>query len=264
MSGLRGETVDAPALHAEVAHKPARGWYTTSQVARILGVAEASVKRLADSGAIACTRSPAHKKRFFTSQQIVDHLRAGRASPCRGLSEALRSGDQDEFVAQVIDLLERGGHLEDVLDDTLGRAGPSIEAGFANEVLLRLLGLVAQGRDSGRPALVARIGNTATEARMVECVLRAMGYDALSASESVEANELANMALRVGAELVVFVVANCPAPMLGPVLRVGAALATVLREGSVFVVGGGALEVPQGVVRVTTMAELGRFLRGGG
>ncbi len=55
---------------------------STSEVAEILGVSQATVKRWTDDGSLRCFRSPGgHRK--FQEQDIRDFASRGRAKPAR-------------------------------------------------------------------------------------------------------------------------------------------------------------------------------------
>lgn len=235
--------------------------FTSSEVAQVLGVAEATVKRLADSGSIACLRSSPRGKRFFSSRQLVDYLRGPRRVPMRDLGEALRSLDLKEAVAQVIEELARGRKLEDVLDEAILPAGSGAPSGFTADLLKRLAALVGPGRLKGRPALLARVGDAVLEARVIECVLRAAGFEVLSASDSVNAAELEGMARRVGAEFAIFVMGRQQTELHAAALTAASALAQHLVQGRVCVQSSDDLAVPSGVARIRTMSELGKLLR---
>ena len=261
MSGVLDECTDQrrPARAAAPARPP--GTFTTSQVAQILGVAEASVKRLADAGSIACLRSSPKSRRFFTSRQLTDHLRGSRRGAMHDLAQALRARDMNEAVAQVIDQLALGRKLEAVLDEAILPGVTTAPSGFMADLLKRVTALVGSARLKGRPALVARVGDAALETRMIECVLHAAGFEVLSAAESVGAGELAGMAERVGAELTVFVIGRHPAGLHAAALAAAAALARQREEGRVCVQASHELAVPSGVSRIRTLSELGQLLR---
>ena len=213
MSGVIDDFTDQrpPARPAAARPKDA---FTPGQVAQILGIAEASVKRLADAGAIACLRASPRARRFFTLQQVAGHLRGARPEPMQNLDQALRALDMKEAVAQVIDELSRGRKLEDVLDDAILPVAAAVPSSFMADLLKRLAALGGNGSLRGRPTLVARVGDSALEARMIECVLRGAGFEVLSAAESVTTGELAGMADRVGAKFAVFVLGRHPPDLL--------------------------------------------------
>ncbi|HQB42138.1 MAG TPA: helix-turn-helix domain-containing protein, partial [Polyangiaceae bacterium] len=65
---------------------------STGDVAEVLGVSEATVKRWADAGTLSCIRTPGgHRK--FRLRDIAMHLASRRSSADH--SEAATEGDQD-------------------------------------------------------------------------------------------------------------------------------------------------------------------------
>ncbi len=262
MSGVIDDFTEQRAPNRPLPPQRPHGSFTTSQVAQILGIAEASVKRLADAGAIACLRSSPRGRRFFTTKHLMDYLRGPRREAMRDLAQALHSLDMKEAVAQVIDELGRGRRLEDVLDAAILPDPFGAPSGFTADLLKRLGALVYDAHSRSRTALVARVGDATLETRMIECVLRAAGFEVLCASDSVTVEDLAGMAERVGAEFAIFVIGRCHADLHPAALTAAGALARRLSDGKVCIQASQDLQVPIGVSRVRTMAELGQLLRG--
>lgn len=261
MSGLIDDITDQRTPSRRPAPARPAGTFSSTQVAQILGIAEASVKRLADAGTIQCQRATARGRRAFSAQQVIDYLRASRRAGAYDLAQAVRALDMKEAVAQVLDELGRGRKLEDLLDSVLLPNAFGAPSGFTADLLKRLSALAARAETRGPPVLLARVGDATLETRMVECVLRAAGFEVLSASENVGPADLAEMAGRVGAAFAVFVLGKEPSDGARGALAAAAALADELGQGRVCVHASGDLEVPPGVARVRTLSELGLALR---
>src|SRR5438046_2947524 len=145
--------------------------FSTRQVAQILGQAEATVKRLANAGALHCLRSSTRRARRFASEQVVRYLR-GDASP-ETLAQSVKAGDVKTSLAGIIEKVMGGDRLEDVLDrdvvPMLRFAGTS----FVVDLLARVPAIAADVRRSPGTALVVALGEPEEhEMQLVACVLR--------------------------------------------------------------------------------------------
>src|SRR5712664_570361 len=92
------------------------GSLSTRQVAQLLGIGEASVKRLANAGGIGFLRSSRKDSRRFAPQQVLEYLRR-LPGETRDFETSLAAANLDGCVAALMDELGRGSSLDELLDD---------------------------------------------------------------------------------------------------------------------------------------------------
>jgi excisionase family DNA binding protein len=216
---------------------------STRQVATLLGVGEATVKRWADAGNIDCFRTPGGHRKFrlhdvttFVHErryQATGPLPSGVPAEASELgnqaidyfeSTALR-GDAPALVAQLSLLRLRGTELPELFDQVvapaLRRVGDAWEkhklsvaeehvaAQAVIDAIARAQPLAEPPGEPVRPdrgvAIVAAVSGELHDiaARMSACLLRARGFEVLAPLAQTPARDLADLVLRARAVLVV-------------------------------------------------------------
>jgi excisionase family DNA binding protein len=215
---------------------------STRQVATLLGVGEATVKRWADAGEIDCFRTPGghrkfrlrdvtsfvHERRFQATGPLpggvppeaselgplaVEYFRAG----------ALR-GDSAALVAHLSVLRLRGAELAVLFDEVVSPALVNIGESWERHQLTvaeehigsqAVIDAIARAQPLAEPpgepvrpdrgvAIVAAVAGEAHDiaARMTACLLRARGFEVLAPLAQTPARDLADLILRARAALV--------------------------------------------------------------
>lgn len=245
---------------------------STTQTARILGVAAASVKRWADSGLLSCVRTVGGHRRFRTSD-----VEAFRASPREGWVEfLLRVDDVHQVHARL--LSERARHASwsetaESLIPAIVDLGLRWERGeirvldehLASERLARGLSRAVESIPVVENAPLALLATSDDEDHTLglslsETVLREAGLATRWAGRRMPAGELAE-ALDLGDVDVVVVVASSlrTASSLGKAARI---LGAAGRRASMPVVLGGSGPWPAavpGTVRLETFPALAEW-----
>jgi excisionase family DNA binding protein len=266
---------------------------STRQVAQLLGVGEASVKRWADAGEIDCFRTPGghrkfrlrdvtgfvQKRQYPTATLIPETLPSGEGAAL-ALAERALAGDIDGCVAQLALLRLRGPSLAEIFDDVVSPALASIgerwsrgDLSIAQEHVASqaIIDTVARSQPLAEPpgepvrpdrgaAVVAVTSGDQHDigARMASCLLRARGFEVLAPLAQTPARDLADLMVRTRAVLTVLTctVAN-DAEAIEEQVRVAARAAQ--QTGGRFVVGGAAmrkLRLPPEVKVLVSMRSL--------
>jgi excisionase family DNA binding protein len=231
---------------------------STRQVAQLLGIGQATVKRLANAGAIGFLRSSRSESRRFAPGHVLDYLQ--RTARDSSFEVSLATGDLSGCVAALMLETMRGASLDDLLDDHVAPSAPRAAAGLVEQLLARLPALVA---DSHKPvpALLAAFGSPADGAlRLVECSLRGHGYSVLMPAESQGPLQIADVVDRVRARVVALLVGRDVAARR-QASEIAASIAGRMRGTLVAMYGGGNGPLPRGVSRIRAMRDLGRLLR---
>jgi hypothetical protein len=126
----RGEPQAAP-------EHPAGKSFSARQVAHILGIAEATVKRIAVAGGIEFLRSSRKNSRRFAPEQVLDYLRKN-TSAGGDFDSAVRARDMSGCLAAVMTRLLEGKRLEELLDDQIRPAVCAMDSGFMAQLLSRI------------------------------------------------------------------------------------------------------------------------------
>ena len=238
----------------------ADGSLSTRQVARLLGIGEASVKRLANAGSIAFLRSSRKDSRRFAHGHVLEYLRKV-AGPARDFETAFAAADLAGSVAALMEEVGRGASLDDLLDDRVLPGAPSAPRPLLAELLGRLPALVSEPRKP-TPAFVKQFGSVnGCTAGLVECCLRSHGFSVLSPAESNDPAQLVDLVERLRARVVALVAAPERAAR-NAAAQIAASIAARLRGAVVVVHDGGRLPLPPGVSRIRSIRDLGQLLRG--
>src|SRR6266852_700778 len=242
-------------LHAADA---VEGSLSTRQVAQLLGIGEASVKRLANAGGIGFLRSSRKDSRRFAPEQVLEYLRRV-AGDARDFEAALAAENVEGCVAALMEELGRGTSLDALLDDRVLPAAASAPRQVLHELLARLPALVSEPRKS-TPAFVALFGHVnGCTAELIECSLRGHGYSVLTPAASNGSAQLVDVIERVRARVVALLVGS-DATARQVAVDVAASVAARLRGVVVAVHDDGRTALARGVSRVRTLRELGSLL----
>ncbi len=216
---------------------------STRQVATLLGVGEATVKRWADAGEIDCFRTPGGHRKFrlrdvtgFVRERqyeppgvLPDGVPAGAEVPGEQAIEHFKTlalrGAAAPLVAQLSAMRLRGYDLATLFDEVvtpaLHRIGAEWEKrrlSIADEHIASqaILDAIARAQPLAEPpgepvrpdrgtAIVAAVAGEQHDiaARMAACLLRARGFEVLAPLAQTPARDLADLILRSRASLVV-------------------------------------------------------------
>ena len=242
-------------LHAADA---VEGSLSTRQVAQLLGIGEASVKRIANAGGIGFLRSSRKDSRRFAPEQVLEYLRRV-AGETRDFEAALAAANLEGCVAALMDELGRGSSLDELLDDRVLPAASGAPGPLVRELLTRLPALVSEPRKS-MPAFLAVFGHVeGFTTELIECSLRGHGYSVLTPAASNGSAQLVDLVERVRARVVALLAGSDPAARHAAA-EVAASVVVRLRGVVVAVYDDGRAALARGVSRVRTLRELGRLL----
>ncbi len=178
---------------------------TTRQAAALLGMSEASVKRWCDGGGIPCRRHG--KARRFALADLIQALRGRDPTPAQ-VASALEAGRVDACAAQIAERWVEGASLASCFDTLLAS---SIDARGLPALMSRLQALADSEDFTHRPSaavLGPESGARETGALAAAAVvLRAVGFQPLATPAGTSAAELAAIALRASAAVIVLAAA---------------------------------------------------------
>jgi MerR family transcriptional regulator, light-induced transcriptional regulator len=276
---------------------------STRQVAQLLGVGEATVKRWADAGEIECFRTPGGHRKFrlrdvtaFVTRRgyhvagpLPSQLPSGAEDedPSEVFEATALRGDTQALVGQLASLRLRGYELprafDEVVAPALVRVGEQWETcklSVAEEhvasqavidAIARAQPLAEPPGEAVRPRGTAIVAAAAGElhdipVRMAACLLRASAWEVLAPLAQTPARDLAEMIVRARAGVVVLgsVVASDPGALAEQV-RMAAAAAK--QSGGRLLVGGpgmGKIDLPPGAHLLANMQELASEAATGG
>jgi excisionase family DNA binding protein len=236
---------------------PLEGSLSTRQVAQLLGIGEASVKRLANAGGIGFLRSSRKDSRRFAPEQVLEYLRRV-AGETLDFDAALAAENVEGCVAALMDEVRGGTSLDALLDDRILPSAGSVPRPLLRDLLARLPALVSEARKSS-PAFVAVFGHVEDcTAELFECSLRGHGYSVLTPAASNGSAQLVDVIERVRARVVALLArGDAPARQAA---EVAGSVAARLRGAVVAVNDDGRGPLPRRVSRVRTLRELGSLL----
>ncbi len=239
--------------------QPAGKSFSARQVAHILGVAEATVKRIAAAGGIEFLRSSRKNSRRFAPEQVLDYLRKN-ATAGGDFESAARAHDMSGCLLVLMKELLEGKGLDELLDAQVRPVVRTLDAGFILDLLSRIPFIVSERQRAVFPALVACAGSPSEwDAHLVKCLLRAHGREVLSPADNVSLTKLADIAERVRASVVVLLI-GVGAHSAGAV-SVAAEIARNPRSPAVCVWSSEDVRPAAGVIRIRSMRDLGSILR---
>ena len=268
---------------------------STRQVATLLGVGEATVKRWADAGEIDCFRTPGGHRKFrlrdVTAFVQKRHYEAAGPLPSavpqgsdelgeeavRFFQDSALRGDPAVLVGQLAALRLRGLPLPELFDevatpalhrigDLWAAAGLSVaEEHVASqsviEAVARAQPLAEPPGEPVRPdrgsAIVAAVAGELHDiaARMTACLLRAQGFEVLAPLAQTPARDLADLILRSRAVLVAL--SSTMSADVGE--QVSMAVAAARQTGGRVLVGGEGMRrarLPEEAKLLRTLSEL--------
>jgi excisionase family DNA binding protein len=268
---------------------------STRQVATLLGVGEATVKRWADAGEIECFRTPGghrkfrlrdvtafvQKRRYETAGPLPAGVPPGAAElgeeGLRHFEEAALRGDTPALVGQLAALRLRGHSLAELFDEVVTAALHRIGDQWAHAKLSvaeehiasqAVIDAVARSQPLAEPpgepvrpdrgtAIVAAVAGELHDiaARMVACLLRAQGFEVLAPLAQTPARDLADLILRSRAALV----ALSSTMNTDIAEQVSMSVAATRQTGGRVVVGGEAMRkarLPEDVKLLTSLRQL--------
>jgi excisionase family DNA binding protein len=269
---------------------------STRQVAQLLGVGEATVKRWADAGEIDCFRTPGghrkfrlrdvtsfvQKRNYKASGPLPAHWPEAAQGPAAIalLQKSALAGDIDACVAQLAAMRLRGPALEELFDDVVGPALFAIgtrwernEISVAEEHVASqtVIDAIARAQPLAEPpgepvrpdrgvAVIAAVAGELHDigARMAGCLLRARGFEVLAPLAQTPARDLADLMQRSRAALTV-ITSTMPADPDAVAAQVELCAAAVRHAGGRVLVGGAGMrnvKLPPEVKLVASMREL--------
>jgi excisionase family DNA binding protein len=215
---------------------------STRQVAQLLGVGEATIKRWADAGAIECFRTPGGHRKFRLRDVTafvqgrkfeVQGTLPARLSPAASEEEGAAvsefetsalAGDASGCVGQLAAHRLRGATLAGIFDDvvypalvSIGHRWEAARLSVAEEHIgsQAVIDAIARAQPLAEPpgepnravrgaAVVAAVAGEMHDiaARMVACLLRARGFEVLAPLAQTPGRDLADLVLRCRASLV--------------------------------------------------------------
>jgi excisionase family DNA binding protein len=254
---------------------------STRQVAQLLGVGEATVKRWADAGEIDCFRTPGGHRKFrlrdltaFVQTREFDAVgplpaplpagadQTGSAAVDHFENVALR-GDTVGLVSQLAAMRLRGYELAELFDEVAAPAlrrigdrwaGSQLSVAEEHVASQTVIDAIARSQPLAEPpgepvrsdrgvAVVAAAAGEQHDiaARMAACLLRARGFEVLAPLAQTPARDLAELLVRSRAALV----ALCSTAPMDPHAveeQVRMAAAAARQTGALVVVGGPGME----------------------
>jgi excisionase family DNA binding protein len=276
-AGARLKSAAKPEMDAEVVAEV----FSTRQVAQLLGVGEATVKRWADSGEIECFRTPGgHRK--FRLRDVTGFVQKRQYEVAGGLQSPLNDGEGDSVedaiqsiekyamrgdagacVALMSMLRLKGLSLAEIFDDVVAPAlrtvGSKLEkrnitAAEEYVVTQTLVEAIARAQPLAEPpgepnradrgtAVVASVSGRQHDvaARMAACLLRARCFEVLAPLAQTPARDLAEMIVRARASIVALA---CTIPHDSRALleQIDLAEQATRQTGGLLLVGGPGME----------------------
>src|SRR6266566_8298904 len=268
---------------------------STRQVATLLGVGEATVKRWADAGEIDCFRTPGghrkfrlrdvtafvQKRQYHAAGPLPSTLASGAMElgdeAIQHFQDAALRGDAPALVAQLAGLRLRGRSLAELFDELAAPALHRIGARWAEAKLSvaeehvgsqAVIDAVARSQPLAEPAgepvrpdrgtaIVAAVAGELHDiaARMCACLLRAPGFEVIAPLAQTRARDLADLILRSRASMVAL--SSTMAADIDEQLALSIA-ATKQTGGRVLVGGEGMRKarLPEEVKLLTSLREL--------
>jgi phage terminase Nu1 subunit (DNA packaging protein) len=236
------------------------GSLSVRQVAHILGVADATVKRIAADGGMQVLRSTRKNSRRFAPEHVIEHLRK-QANEISDFVSAAEAEDMNGCLVYLMEQLLAGATLETLLDERVKRATRVAAVPFISELLARMPFMVPERPRSVFPALLVQVGAPVElDSELIACVLRTHGHEVLRPAGAPEARELAELAERVRARVIVLAVGNAAAEVQLNAANAAGAIASAQPGSLVGVYGPDRLRLTRGVTRFRSMRELASVL----
>lgn len=264
-SAPAGSSSAAVASTAVASASTAAFTFATREVAQILGMGEATVKRLADAGKLPALREgrarrfPAARVASFLRADAGDETTVSPAAPgsfCTAFAAAARAKKADLALASVIEALASGWALVRALEELIEPALSLASGDWFLELLARVPPLAEAARPE--PALVWSGASRSAHAGSVSCLLRGQGFEVLTPAARLDAGDVVALAASAGVRCSILVV-----PAAGVLAPMEAELAELLareRKGRTVVLYCPARaeipEAPPGVRKARSIREV--------
>jgi PAS domain S-box-containing protein len=230
--------------------------FSIRQVAHVLGVAEATLKRIAESGSLKWLRSTRKNSRRIAPEDLIEYLRMGSRSDI-DFDSAAAGEDMFSCLAYLLEELMKGTSIDALLDERVRPAARASPEPFIADLLSRLPFMVPQRQRAGFPAVFVQVGEPShPDAELIACTLQAQGHEILRPAGALVPAQLAELADRIRARLLVLLIGSRSAAIQTGVLAVAGAIASARPHATVCVWSSDRLRVPRGVVRFRSMGEL--------
>ena len=235
--------------------------FSVRQVAHVLGLAEATLKRIAHSGSLKWLRSTRKNSRRFAPEDVIEYLRKGSRAEI-DFDSAAAVEDMSSCLAYLLEQLVKGISIDALLDERVRPAARGSPAPFIADLLSRLPFMVPGRQRAGYPAVFVEVGQPGhPDAELIACALQARGHEILRPAGTLEPAQLIELAERIRARLMVLLIGSGPVAIQTGVLAVAGAIARARPHTTVCVWSSDRLRVPRGVVRFRSMRELVSALR---
>ena len=235
--------------------------FSVRQVAHVLGLAEATLKRIAHSGSLKWLRSTRKNSRRFAPEDVIEYLRKGSRAEI-DFDSAAAAEDMSSCLAYLLEQLVKGISIDALLDERVRPAARASPAPFIADLLSRLPFMVPGRQRAGYPAVFVEVGQPGhPDAELIACALQARGHEILRPAGTLEPAQLIELAERIRARLMVLLIGSGPVAIQTGVLAVAGAIARARPHTTVCVWSSDRLRVPRGVVRFRSMRELVSALR---
>ncbi len=235
--------------------------FSVRQVAHVLGLAEATLKRIAHSGSLKWLRSTRKNSRRFAPEDVIEYLRKGSRAEI-DFDSAAAAEDMSSCLAYLLEQLVKGISIDALLDERVRPAARASPAPFIADLLSRLPFMVPGRQRAGYPAVFVEVGQPGhPDAELIACALQAQGHEILRPAGTLEPAQLIELAERIRARLMVLLIGSGPVAIQTGVLAVAGAIARARPHTTVCVWSSDRLRVPRGVVRFRSMRELVSALR---
>jgi PAS domain S-box-containing protein len=248
-------------LAANPAPAPGGASLSARQVAHILGIADAGVKRLVEAGHLKLLRSTRKNSRRFAPGDIIEYLRRGSTAVIDFVAAA-EAQDMSGCLIYLMEQFLRGASLEALLDGRVQAAARVSSAPFMRDLLSRLPFIVPERQRTGFPTLFVQVGaSKPPDAELIVCLLRSHGHEILRPAGVLEPTQIGELAERVRARLLVLAIGSGPTEVQANGVSTSAAIAAA-RHGAttVCVWCDDRVRVPRGIIRFRSMGELASVL----
>jgi PAS domain S-box-containing protein len=235
--------------------------FSVRQVAHVLGLAEATLKRIAQSGNLKWLRSTRKNSRRFAPEDVIEYLRRGSRAEI-DFDAAAAAEEMSSCLAYLLEQLMKGISIDELLDERVRPAAQASPAPFIADLLSRLPYIVPGRQRAGYPAVFVEVGEPGhLDSELIACALQAQGHEILRPAGTLEPAQLIELAERIRARLMVLLIGSGPVAIQTSVLAVAGAIASARPHTTVCVWSSDRLRVPRGVFRFRSMRELVSALR---
>ncbi|GAC1597065.1 MAG: hypothetical protein NVS4B10_06540 [Myxococcales bacterium] len=256
---------------APTAADPASAFtFATRQVAQILGIGEATVKRLADAGKLPTLREG--RARRFSADCVAaflgaDEPQAGAVAASAppslraSFAAAARARKLNLALASLIAALARGWGIVRALEELVEPSLSLANGDWFQDLLARVPQLDAEAGRQGSALVWSAAGRTA-HAGSVSCLLRGHGFEVLTPAERLAPAGIISLAASARVRFSIVVLPSSDVS-LGQVVQLAAELARQYPDGTVVLycpTQAASFRPPQGVRRAASIGEVASLL----